>query len=454
MDIKTDSRKIKPGDTFVAIKGISSDGHDYIEKAIENGACKIICEHGSYPVETEIVENTREYLLKYLTKHYQSYLEQMTIIGITGTNGKTTSAYLLYDALRQLGTKTAYIGTIGFYTDRKVCSLANTTPDICELYEMILTAYEEGCQAVVLEVSSQGVSYHRVDTIQFDYAIFTNLTQDHLDYHKTMGNYAIAKQQLFKQLKPTGKAIVNDDDSYKEYYILKENQNITYGFSGGTFKIKEYQLDYNRTTFTYQYQNKKYKIESNLIGKYNIYNVLTVIIILQDMGYEYIKFSEVIKNLQGPPGRMDMVPYKSNNIIIDYAHTPDAMNNLFTTIKGITDGNIYVVFGCTGDRDRLKRPIMTRMATDFCKYAILTSDDLHNESFSQIIEDMTDGVENTNYEICQDRKEAIKKGIQLLQEKDILLILGKGHEEVMIVKDEKIPFNDKKVVIQLLTEKK
>ena len=202
INIKSDSRKIRPGDIFIALKGINSDGDKYINSAIEKGASKVIVESDNkYSVDTLKVEDTRKYLNEYLNDHYNKYLNEMNIIGITGTNGKTTSAYLIYQALNKLDMKCAYIGTIGFYLDNKVCSLANTSPDICDLYDMIITAYDNGYRNVVMEVSSQGLAMGRFENIKFDYAIFTNLTQDHLDYHKTMENYAKAKQKLFYSLK-------------------------------------------------------------------------------------------------------------------------------------------------------------------------------------------------------------------------------------------------------------
>ncbi|MCI8544607.1 MAG: UDP-N-acetylmuramoyl-L-alanyl-D-glutamate--2,6-diaminopimelate ligase [Bacilli bacterium] len=443
--IKTDSRKVKKGDTFVALKGINSNGDIYIEKAIENGASKIVCEKGSYSVETLNVDNPREYLLKELERMYHSYLEEMTIIGITGTNGKTTSAYLLSELLNRSGNKSAYIGTIGFYIGmERMTLLNNTTPDICDLYELLLDAYEENCQYVVLEVSSQGLSYGRLEGVPFDCAIFTNLTQDHLDYHKTMENYALAKQKLFEYLPRNGLSIINDDDAYKEYYLLPKNHNITYGFDGGDYRILDFNLNLSGTVFRYEYKETISEIKTNLIGKYNIYNLLTALIVLEQLKIKIDR--SFLSQLESPGGRMEMVNYHNNLIIIDYAHTPDAMEKIIGTVKEATKGNIYVVFGCTGSRDRLKRPIMAEMATDMCKFAIFTSDDLHEEPFEQIIDDMTKELKNTNYEVCKDRKDAIYKGISKLTENDVLLILGKGHEEVMIIGNEKIPFHDRTIV--------
>ena len=219
IDIQSDSRKVLPGDTFIAIKGIDRDGHDYIEQAIKNGATKIIAEHGSYSVETIIVEDTEQYLIQYLHEHYDSEIRKLKLIGITGTNGKTTSAFLLHTALNQLGRKTGYIGTVGFYVKDKIRSLDNTTPNLYTLYSIFLECLEMGVEQVVLEVSSQAICGHRVEGLLFDYAVFTNLTEDHLDFHKTMENYALAKQQLFRQLKPDGKAIINIDDDYQDYFV-------------------------------------------------------------------------------------------------------------------------------------------------------------------------------------------------------------------------------------------
>ena len=448
INIKGDSRKVQKGDVFVALRGISSDGHDYIERAISNGASKIVAEVGEYPVETEIVQDTRDYLNKYLVENYNKYLEEMTIIGITGTNGKTTSAYLIYDALNKLGKKCAYIGTVGFYMDGKVSNLENTSPDVCELYDLIIQAYDKGYRYIVLEASSQGLDRGRLDGIPFDYAIFTNLTQDHLDHHKTMENYALAKQLLFKKLKANGLSILNYDDHYKDYFIT--DNTVYYGIDGGDYRIVDYQMTNQLTKFKYRYQDTEFSILSPLLGSYNIYNMLVCIIVLNKIGVSVHDIENIVPKLTAPAGRMDTIMYKNNSIIVDYAHTPDAVEKIISVVKKITNGDVYTVFGCTGDRDRTKRPIMAKLVTDLCKWAIITNDDPHYEDPNQIVDDMTKKLDNTNYEVCLDRKEAIIKGINMLKNEDILLILGKGHEEAMIIKNEKVPFNDKKVVNEYL----
>ena len=450
IDIKSDSRKIKKGDKFVALRGISSDGHDYIDKAIELGASEIIVEevNKKYDVKTTIVENTREYLNKYLYDNYHHIIEDMTIIGLTGTNGKTTSCYLIYQALNKLGYKCAYIGTVGFFLEDKVRDLPNTNPDICEMYDMIVEAYDKGFKYIVLEASSQGIAYGRIETLEFDYAVFTNLTRDHLDYHKTMENYALAKQQLFKQLKKNGLGIVNADDSYAIYY--KIGSYITYGFNDSEYTITSYDITKDGITFTI---NDEYTIKSKLIGKYNIYNLLVTYIILDRIGISYEDMKDIFLELNPPSGRMDIIKYESNTIVIDYAHTPDAMENIINTIKEINHEHLYIVFGCTGSRDRVKRPIMTSLALTNSDFTYITSDDLHEESFEQIVDDMLKDNTLNNYVVIEDRKNAVTEAINKLNKNDILLILGKGHEEFIIIGNNKIPYNDRKAVLEIINEK-
>jgi len=451
INIKSDSRKIKVGDIFVALKGISSNGDEYVENAIENGASKIITEtSNTYSVETIKVENTREYLVNYLKDNYGKFLDEMNLIGITGTNGKTTTAYLIYQMLNKLGIKCAYIGTIGYYLDKKVYNLPNTSPDVCEIYDMLISAYENGYKVVVMEVSSQGLDMGRFDSIKFNYGVFTNLTQDHLDYHKTMEKYAKAKQKLFYNLKDNGISIINSDDKYKDYFTI--SNYVEYGLSAKDYKIEEYNLGY-KIKFTLNIKGNKYEFNSNLIGKYNMYNLVCAISVLNEMGINTRDISNILEYVVAPPGRTDIINYNGNLIIVDYAHTPDAMENIYNLVSEIKKGKVYTVFGCTGDRDRTKRPIMMDLATTNSDYVIFTSDDLHDEDFNRIVGDAIEGINKTNYEVVMNRGTAIQKSISILKEKDILLVLGKGHEEFIIMKDKKIPFNDRKEIEKLIDEK-
>ena len=451
-NIKTDSRKVKKGDIFVALKTKEGDGHNYIDKAIQNGASKIVANYGEYSVETIIVDDTRKYLEDYLQENYQKYLDEMTIIGFTGTNGKSTSVHLIYEALNKLGYPCASIGTIGFFTkEGKKCYLANTSPDICDLYGLIMEAYETGHKFVALEASSHGLEYGRLKGIKFDYAIFSNLTRDHLDFHKTFENYALAKQKLFKNMKSNGKAIVNIDDSYKNYFLLEENNNITFGFNESDYQITNFNMDIEGSNFTL---NKSYNFHTSLLGEYNVLNLTPVIIILKDLGIKMDDIVKVVSTLSSPNGRIERIKYKTNNIYIDYAHTPDGLEKVVDTVRRVTKGDTYVVFCCRGDRDIGRRHGMMQAATDLAKLAIVTNDHVFNEDPMNVIKDMLDGLTNKNYEIIPDRRKAIYRGIDLLNENDSLLVLGHGHEEVLInEKHEKIPFIEKDIIEEYISQK-
>ncbi len=448
MKIKTDSRKIKKGDTFVALKTLNNDGHQYIEDAIKNGATTIVAEHGLYEVDTLIVNDTKEYLVKALKEEYYEEIKDLKLIGITGTNGKTTECFLTYQAFIKLGKKAAYIGTIGFYVNgEKIKDLANTTPEINEIYEMLLYAKENDAEYVMMEVSSHALSMNRVEGLEFTYAVFTNLTKDHLDYHLDMKSYALAKQKLFKMAK---KAIVNVDDDYKNYFLLKDNDNITYGFEEADYQILNYEMSSDGSKFTVKTKNEEFEISTSLLGKYNVYNLLVTVILLMKEQVEIDKIKELIPTLKAPSGRMDTIFYETNRIIIDYAHTPDAVENILKAVKELNPNHIYTIVGCGGNRDKTKRPEMAKIATSLSTCAIFTNDNPRLEDPNDIIEDMIKNLENTNYEVIINRKNAIIKGIQMLENNDILLVLGKGHETYQIIGKERLEFDDKQIVLEII----
>ena len=442
MNIKIDSRKVEKGDTFVALKGINHDGNDYIEEAIKNGATTIIATKGEYSVNTIIVKDTLEYLTEYLENNYYDEIKDIKLIGMTGTNGKTTTCFLIYQALNKLNIPCAYIGTIGFYLDNEVKELNNTTPNIYELYNMLLLCAKKNIKYVVMEVSSQGIAMGRIKTLIFDYVIFSNLTQDHLDYHKNMKDYALAKQGLFRQTN-NSVAIVNNDDSYKDYFLL-DNKNITYGKEKSDYIIKDINSTLDGTYF--KLNDEEYF--TKLIGEYNVYNITIVIILLKTMGYNNI--SNLIKELLPPVGRMDIVKYNNNYIVIDYAHTPDAVKKIIFNVSKLEHNKIITMVGCGGNRDKTKRPIMGNIATTYSDYVIFTSDNPRFENKRKILKDIVCKLDNNNYKIVVNRKKAIKKCIQMLTKNDILLLLGKGHEDYQIIKDKKIPFSDKEVVLKTI----
>lgn len=435
LNIKDDSRKVKSGDTFVALKKVN-DGHDYILDAIKNGATKIIANQGSYDVETIIVKDTHKYLVDYLYDNYYDQIKDLKLIGMTGTNGKTTTCFLLYQALNKLNIKCAYIGTIGFYLEQKVRNLRNTTPDILEIYELLLECVKNDVKYVVMECSSQALDMHRLDRLKFDYGIFSNITEDHLDYHKTIDNYVKAKQILFDNV--TLKTIVNYDDSYKKYF-LKDN-SITYGLNGGDYHLTDYDINLEGSTFKVNGIGYKTK----LIGKHNLYNVLVVISFLSELGLD----SQIVSELTSPPGRMDIISKDKNLIVVDYAHTPDAIKKIIATVKELKPNKIITIIGCGGDRDRFKRPVMSNLACTGSDNVIFTMDNPRSENPNNIISDMLHNLDKYNYEIILNRKKAIIKGIQMLDKNDILLVLGKGHENYQIINGIKYDFDDRKIVLE------
>ena len=316
------------------------------------------------------------------------------------------------------------------------------------MYDILVEYYEKGYMDIVLEASSQGLIKNRLLGIKYNYGIFTNLTQDHLDEHKTMENYRDAKRIMFDNIKEDGISILNVDDKYSKYYETKNN--IYYGFNTCDYQVVDVKYYGDKTVFKYTHDNKEVEIETLLLGDYNIYNVLSAIIVLKNMNYPDDLIQSAFKKISNPEGRLDVIKYKTNNIIVDYAHTEDAMNKVINTARLFTIGNIYTVFGCTGDRDRTKRPIMMNVATANSKYVIVTVDDPHSEDPNHIVEDMLEGNTNTNYEVILDRGNAIDKGISLLNNNDTLLILGKGHEKFINYDKVKIPFNDKEHVLKVL----
>ena len=403
MNISANSKK--GNNIFVSLN------NKYIDDAINNGFKKIIVSKSKF----KAVKSTRKYLEKYLKKYYYKQIKDVILIGVTGTNGKTSTSYLIYQALNLAGIKCSYIGTIGFYLENDIKKLNNTTPDICDLYEMIIESINCGCKAVVMEVSSHALKLGRVNTLKFDYAILTNITEDHLDFHKTYKDYYKTKMSIFKKLKKKGIKISD-------------------------IKIENY--DINNDYF--KYNNKIYN--TKIKGEYNIKNLIPSIIILDKM---YIDSRKIIPQLCLPPGRMQIINYKNNNIIIDYAHTPDAMEKIISTVKIMDHNKIITIFGCGGNREKEKRPKMGEIASLLSDYVILTNDNPRDENPKEIIREIKQNM-NNNYKIIYDRKKAIQEGIKMLKENDILLILGKGHEEYQVIDNKKIFFSDLYTVYDII----
>jgi len=442
--LQNDSRKVKKGDTFIAIRGINGDGHDYIKDAINRGCSKVICEYGNYDFDNiEIVDSTRDYLDSYIKNKYVDIVKNLKLIGITGTNGKTTTSFLIYQALNRVGIKCAYIGTIGFYMDGNKYDNVNTTPDILSLYHMLIECVRNDIEYVAMEVSSQGLYYDRVRYLEFDYAVFTNLTQDHLDFHKTKEEYLKCKMKLFSMLKDNGVGIINKDDEYYKYFIT--DNCITYG-KCGDYKISD--INYTLKSSSFKVNNIDY--DSNLIGSYNIYNMCVVIIILELLNIDSDTIKNVVSTLNSAPGRMDKIMYNDSIIVIDYAHTPDAVEKVIRVFKD--KGRVITVIGCGGNRDNSKRKYMGKIASDNSSYVIYTSDNPRYEDAYDIVLDMIQLLDTFNYEIEVNRKKAIIKGIQMLKKDDILLVLGKGHEDYQEINGVKHHFSDIEVVFDYINK--
>ena len=354
--------------------------------------------------------------------------------------------------LNKLGRKTAYIGTNGFYIGNFIKELPNTTPEIIDIYELLIEAKKEGCEYVCLEASSHGLDQNRLKGLKFDFAVFTNLTHEHLGYHKTMENYAKAKQKLFNMLRNNKYAIINNDDNYKDYFIVKGNNNITYSFTKGDYYIKEYNITLSHSTFSVIHNNENYTFSTKMLGKHNIYNSLVSIIILNKIGYTFEEINKVLNTVESPIGRMENINYKNNNIIIDYAHTPDGIENVLKTTRELKPNKIITVIGCGGGTgsDREKRSEMGNLVLTMSNKTIFTNDNPRDEDPNQIINDLLKEKANDNYIIELDRKTAIKKGIEELTNNDILLILGKGHENYQIIGSNKTHFSDKETVQEII----
>ena len=438
MNIENNSKNIKNGDTFIALKGYKTDGHKYIEEAINNGASKIICEYGNYDIPTLIVKDTNIYLKEYLKNNYN--FDDLCIIGVTGTNGKTTTAYLISSMLTNLNINNVYIGTIGFYINsKKIKDLNNTTPDILTFYKLLEEAKSKNIKYIVTEVSSHALDMDRLYGINLDIAIFTNLTKDHLDYHKNMDNYLQSKLKIIDKLKDNGTLIVNNDDNYSKYFNYKNK--ITIGFNKSDYTINDYK---NIEDGTIIYLNNN-EIKSNLKGKFNIYNYIEALICLKTLGFNNIKTD----NLCEPPGRLETIKYKNNYIIIDYAHTPDAVEKVIKNVKEIYNKKIITIIGCGGNRDKTKREIMGSISTKLSDYVIFTNDNPRDEDPISILNDITINLIKNNYEIIENRKDAILKGLNMLNN-NVLLILGKGHEDYQIIKGIKHHFSDKEIVLDYI----
>ena len=448
---ETNSRLIKPGQTFVAIKGYTVDGHDYIEDAIKNGAVAVIAQKEvKCDVPVTVVENSAEYYQKLLVKEYKDEFKDLKLIGITGTNGKTTSAYLTYQMLLDLGKKAAYIGTIGFMCGDYFKELPNTSPEILTTYKLLEKAKEMECEYVVMEVSNFALDQKRIEGLEFVAGAFTNLTEDHLDYHKTMENYLKAKLLLTDYIKKDGVLLVNKDDEASKKFIERFKNTKTFGYGNADYDILSDDIYPDHTDIIFKVNEKEYKVTTNLTSKFNVYNYFTMFSILHELGFEINELIEKTKDLKAPKGRCETYKVKDGFAVVDYAHTPDAVLKTVTAYKELAKARVITLVGCGGDRDPMKRPIMGEIASNYSDYVIFTNDNPRTEDPENIMKDILKGVKKDNYEVCLDRREAIKKALDMIQKDDIVLLLGKGHEDYQILGHTKVHLDDSEEILKYI----
>ncbi len=454
--IAFDSSKVKPGNVFVCIKGFKTDGHSFARDAIDKGAVAIIAEYVPEDIASNIilVDNSRLALAKISAAFYNYPYKNFKLIGITGTNGKTTTTYLIKSVLENKGYKVGLIGTNQNMVGNQVIPSHHTTPDSLELMELFRKMADEGAEYVVMEVSSHSLDLDRVAGCEFSVAAITNVTQDHLDFHKTMENYLAAKSKLFSMCE---KGALNADDKSCDFIKDRATSSLcTYGADNASdIKAENVEMDGKGVYFDVVYNGKKEHIELLIPGKFSVYNALTAISCLLALGLSLEEIAEGLKAARGVKGRIEVVPLNTDyTVIIDYAHTPDGLLNIINTIKGFAKGRVVTLFGCGGDRDRTKRPIMGEIAGRLSDFCIVTSDNPRTEEPADIMNDILEGISKTDceYTVVENRFEAIEYALDNAKKDDVILLAGKGHETYQILKERTIVFDEREIVLKLLQD--
>ena len=454
-----DSRKVGQGDAFVATRGTQVDGHDFIDKAIAAGATAVICETLPEKLQdkvTYVAVKDASYALGIMASNfYGRPSEKMALVGVTGTNGKTTCATLLYQLFRELGYNVGLLSTVQNKINDEVLDATHTTPDAVTINRLLAQMQTKGCTHCFMEVSSHALVQHRVAGLEFAGAFFTNLSHDHLDYHKTFDEYIKAKKMLFDGLSSTAFALTNSDD--KRGPVMLQNTKAT-KFRYSLRSMADYKAKVLSNTLQGLEVNLNgHDVWFKLIGDFNAYNLTAVFGVASIMGEDEQEVLQHLSNLNPAPGRFEQVITPTGiTAIVDYAHTPDALQNVLETISEFRTGNekVITVVGCGGNRDKEKRPEMARIACEMSDKVVLTSDNPRNEEPMAIIEDMQEGVSPSNYRktlVMADRKEAIKTASALAEPKDIILVAGKGHETYQEIKGERFPFDDREILKEMLT---
>lgn len=468
--ITADSRAVEKDSLFICLTGAHVNGHTFVDKAIAGGATALlVSEPVSVPSHIAVitVPDTRVAMQECVPFFYDYPANKMRMIGVTGTNGKTTTTHIIGHILRAQGHKVGIIGTVHTLIGDKSYPIHNTTPDVVDLQHILAQMVGEGVTHCIMEVSSHALALDRVAGVEYDTAVFTNLTQDHLDFHKTFENYLAAKGKLFQQVSAAGQhkkgkgAVINIDDPYgKRIMDLNSAPLITYGTKGaGTLEGENLTITSKTSAYDVAYEGKAYPIHMKITGLFNVYNTLAAIGACLFEGVSMEAIIDALSTFTAVPGRFELIeegqPFA---VVVDYAHTPDGLENILKTAKKIVDNKILVVFGCGGDRDATKRPIMGRIAAQYGDTIYVTSDNPRTEDPVKIVEQVAEGVkealrDGSSYEVVVDRKTAIFEAIKAAQPGDVVIIAGKGHENYQILKDKTIHFDDREVAREALKER-
>ncbi|HOB12159.1 MAG TPA: UDP-N-acetylmuramoyl-L-alanyl-D-glutamate--2,6-diaminopimelate ligase [Syntrophomonadaceae bacterium] len=459
-----DSRQVGPGNLFVCVVGQNTDGHQYAHQAVQSGAAAVLAEKeidvGSQAALI-LTADTRLGLAKAAANFYGHPSKQLRVVGVTGTNGKTTTTHLIQAILSEYNKSAGILGTLYARLGDITKQYGHTTPESVDIQEFFRLLVDNGADYAVMEVSSHALDLHRVDTIHFDAAIFTNLTQDHLDYHQTMENYREAKLKLFRMVdeKPENFCIVNKDDPSSPYFTQASPvPYYTYGIkSAADVRAVEIRSTLKGTQFKVLFENQSFTITMKLIGGFSVYNALAAITFALAEKIPVPVIQQAFLNIEGVAGRFEQVDLGQDyTVVVDYAHTPDGLENILRTARQLAGNRLITVFGCGGDRDKTKRPLMGEIAGRYSDFCIVTSDNPRTEDPQAIIDDILPGlnrVETSRYAVVPDRREAIRHAINIAKSGDLVVIAGKGHETYQLVMGQVLDFDDRIVAAEMIKEK-
>ncbi|MCD5390618.1 UDP-N-acetylmuramoyl-L-alanyl-D-glutamate--2,6-diaminopimelate ligase [candidate division NPL-UPA2 bacterium] len=468
-----DSKKVEKGSLFACLRGYRLDGHTFISEAIERGATALLTEGGRMDrrdIAYVVVPDTRLALARISDNFYEHPSGRIKVIGVTGTNGKTTTTYLTESILKAAGYRVGLVGTINYRWGERILPAGNTTPQSVDLQRMLSEMVKAKCNYAVLEVSSHSLDQHRVDFIEFDVAVFTNLSLDHLDYHHSLSHYLKAKTKLFRQLREEGVkkegkiSLINIDDRYRRHLLkVAPDKVLTYGIRRRA-DIRASQISSSLPGLSFQADTPagSFPVKMKLMGTSNVYNALAAIGVGISQGIKLDSIKEGLETAPGIPGRFELIDCGQDfTVMVDYAHTPSALEGLLRMAKGMARGKIITVFGCGGDRDRSKRPLMGKLSSRYSHLSILTSDNPRSEEPGKIISEIRRGFGRTvkqywpkvgrgNYLVVEDRFQAIKEALARARKDDVVIIAGKGHESYQVLKDTVVAFDDREVVRRIL----